>query len=62
MTQPAIGSQCDHCGARSNSHTAADHPLPKDHPDYDAFFDASDDELSEMASAALNATTTEHPA
>lgn len=24
--------------------------LPKDHPDYDAFFDASDDELAEMIS------------
>ncbi len=32
---------CRHLG-----HSEADHPLPKDHPQYDAFYDASDDELS----------------
>lgn len=31
-------------------HTADAHPLPKDHPQYDAFHDATDDELAEMVS------------
>lgn len=34
-------------------HAAEAHPLPRDHPQYDAFYDASDDELAHMASAAI---------
>lgn len=33
-------------------HTAEAHPLPKDHPQYDAFYDATDDELADMVSNA----------
>lgn len=34
-------------------HTAEEHPLPKDHPQYDAFYDATDDELAVMVSDAI---------
>lgn len=33
-------------------HAAEAHPLPKDDPQYDAFHDATDDELAEMVSNA----------
>jgi hypothetical protein len=46
-------SVCEFCG-RVGSHTAAEHPLPTIHPDYDAFFDASDSDLATMASEAIN--------
>lgn len=34
-------------------HAADVHPLPKDHPQYDAFYDATDDELAVMVSNAI---------
>jgi hypothetical protein len=34
-------------------HDAEQHPLPNDHPQYDAFYDASDEELAQMVSEAL---------
>lgn len=34
-------------------HAAAAHPLPTDHPQYDAFYDASDDELAVIVSNAI---------
>lgn len=39
-------ARCGWCGRPG--HTEDDHPLPKDHPQYDAFYDASDRELSSM--------------
>lgn len=39
---------CGVCDVASR-HTATEHPLPPDHPDYNAFFDATDAELTEMA-------------
>ena len=44
---------CDWCRRPGVTHTADEHPLPKAHPDYDAFFDATDDELAGMAAEAL---------
>lgn len=43
---------CDLCGR--STHPGMDHPLPADHPAYDAFFDASDDELLDMIHGALD--------
>lgn len=45
-------STCDWCG--KPGHDEADHPLPKDHPDYDAFNDADDDELRDVINDALD--------
>lgn len=45
-TDPTPDHPCSWC--RRPGHTADAHPLPKDHPDYDAFFDASDDDLAAM--------------
>jgi len=33
-------------------HTAEAHPLPEGHPQYDAFYDATDEELAEIFSTA----------
>lgn len=55
--QPNACGVCDVAGR----HTAADHPLAKDHPDYDAFFDATDAELAELAHRHLRATFGERP-
>lgn len=44
---------CDWCGRSGATHTADEHPLPRDHADYDAFFDATDDELAGMAAEAI---------
>lgn len=48
-----IALPCDWCRRPGATHTEDQHPLPKDHPDYDAFFDASDDELTAMAVEAI---------
>ncbi len=58
MTTPASADStpqmpCDWCGRPGATHLESDHPLPKNHPDYDAFFDASDDELAPMIREAL---------
>lgn len=37
---------CDWCRKPGATHTADEHPLPQGHPDYDAFYDASDEELA----------------
>lgn len=37
--------------AEAESHIG--NPLPVDHPDHDAFYDAPDDVLAEMASEAI---------
>ena len=34
-------------------HPAEAHPLPKGHPQYDAFYDATDDELAEVVQNAI---------
>lgn len=44
-------STCGWC--RRSGHLEAEHPLPKDHPQYDAFYDATDDELGTMVSDVL---------
>lgn len=49
--QPTL--RCDWCRKPDAAHDAAEHPLPRDHADYDAFFDASDDELAAMTAEAL---------
>jgi hypothetical protein len=47
-------SDAARCGwCRQPGHAEGDHPLPKDHPQYDAFYDANDDELSQIVQAAL---------
>lgn len=43
-------------------HTAEAHPLPKDHPQYDAFYDATDDELAVIVSNAIAPGRAEHQA
>lgn len=43
--------RCSWC--RQLGHAADEHPLPKDHPQYDAFNDASDDELADMLTGAV---------
>lgn len=43
---------CEWCRRIGATHLESDHPLPKGHPDYDAFYDASDDELAYMISEA----------
>jgi hypothetical protein len=44
----------DRCGwCKQPGHAEVDHPLPKDHPQYDAFNDASDDELAGMVNSAV---------
>lgn len=48
-----IRLRCDWCRKPNATHTGSEHPLPKDHPDYDAFFDATDDELAGMAVEAI---------
>ncbi|WP_435233339.1 hypothetical protein [Micromonospora aurantiaca (nom. illeg.)] len=57
MTQPMpvnpVVSPCDWCRKPYATHGPDEHPLPRDHADYDAFFDASDDELAGMAAEAL---------
>lgn len=47
MTDTQPPSTCTWC-RRGNRHVEADHPLPADHPDYDAFYDATDDQLGAM--------------
>lgn len=41
-------NDCARCGV-IGSHVASDHPLPNDHADYDAFYDATDEDLAAMA-------------
>lgn len=48
-------TRCTWCGRAG--HVEADHPLPKTHPDYDAFYDASDDELAAYVSPNLGEAT-----
>lgn len=48
---PNSHDRCVRC--RELGHTADEHPLPKDHPQYDAFNDATDDELASMVSTAV---------
>lgn len=48
-----LGPTCDWCRRPGATHTADEHPLPRDHADYDAFYDASDDELTAMTVEAL---------
>jgi cytochrome c553 len=48
-------TRCVWCHKRG--HTAEEHPLPKDHPQYDAFHDATDDELSGIVSTAVRPGT-----
>lgn len=43
---------CTWC--RKPGHAEADHPLPRDHADYDAFYDAGDDELGAIVHNALS--------
>lgn len=43
---------CDVC-ARAPHADGAEHPLPTDHLDYDAFYDARDEDLAAMASEAI---------
>lgn len=49
MTDESLCPWCHQPG-----HADTDHPLPKDHPQYDAFYDAPDDDLAEMVSEALH--------
>ncbi|MFG1776631.1 hypothetical protein ACGFIG_09400 [Micromonospora sp. NPDC049048] len=57
-TEPAdrgpVVSPCDWCRKPGATHGPDEHPLPKTHLDYDAFFDASDDELAAMTVCALD--------
>lgn len=52
MTTP-IGETTPCTWCYQPGHVAEDHPLPKGHPQYDAFNDASDDELAVMVSNAV---------
>lgn len=59
MTEPAsdrgpVVSPCDWCRKPYATHGADEHPLPKDHPDYDAFYDATDAELTSVLFDALS--------
>ena len=47
----APGARCAWC--HRLGHAADAHPLPKDHPQYDAFYDATDDELAVMVRDAI---------
>jgi len=47
-------SRCDWCGMTDANHTEDQHPLPRDHADYDAFWDAPDDELVAIAVNAFD--------
>ncbi|MEV1331151.1 hypothetical protein AB0J20_16415 [Micromonospora costi] len=49
-----IRLRCDWCRKPDATHDADEHPLPKTHADYNAFFDATDDELAGMTVEALN--------
>lgn len=51
----ATDQPCTFC--RKPGHVEADHPLPKTHPGYDAFYDASDNELADMVSDSLQPRT-----
>ena len=48
---------CDWCRKPGATHTADEHPLPKSHPDYDAFNDATDAELTGVLLDALRNPT-----
>lgn len=50
---PTEASGCDLCRKPGATHVEDDHPLPRGHVDYDAFFDATDDELVGFAAKAL---------
>lgn len=54
-------STCDWCRKPGATHTEDQHPLPVDHPDYDAFYDASDEELAALAACALSHFGQPHP-
>lgn len=58
MTDP---TGCTWC--RKPGHAEADHPLPRDHADYDAFYDAGDDELGAIfaGTAGMALTETDQP-
>ncbi len=47
-------ARCDWCRKPGATHTEEQHPLPRDHADYDAFFDASDGELAGMVAEAAS--------
>jgi hypothetical protein len=47
---------CDWCRRPGATHTEDQHPLPRDHADYDAFYDATDAELTAMTVEALRSS------
>jgi hypothetical protein len=49
--EPTVPQNCNLC--RHLGHAESDHPLPKDHPQYDAFYDAGDDELASILATAI---------
>lgn len=53
-TSPAV-SRCDWCRKPNATHTEEEHPLPRDHRDYDAFYDATDNDLAVMVANAVKA-------
>jgi hypothetical protein len=58
-TDPTPEPRCIWC--HRLGHAAEAHPLPKDHPQYDAFYDATDDELAVMVSDAIAPGRGDHP-
>ncbi|MFI1194062.1 hypothetical protein ACH4T9_12505 [Micromonospora sp. NPDC020750] len=46
-------TRCDWCRKPNATHTETEHPLRRDHPDYDAFYDATDSDLAAMTADAL---------